>query len=672
MGALKRLITAPLRMSRKQAIILIVLLVIFAGALYLRLSVTLGYGLPLGRDGPYQLFHLGYLVDHWPSTHAGVGTTHMLFFHFAAGVHAILSAFGSSLMTSFDIATALASALVAPTTFLMMRRFTKNSVTALVAAFFSVFIPASLRMMGELQKNALGVALGPLFMLFLWRGLEGGKKLDLLIAGVVLGVVGLTHELVFGTLVIAYVSYLAFLLAYRRRIPWRELKAAIIIAIPVALICGYFYVGKLGTIGGMMGEGQAATLMVQGEQQLPEGQPMGPTIYNFYDEYIGQILLVFAAIGAGVAAYRRKPTDFFLLAWGMSALIMAQPWVVHDYQWRFALMLATPMALLAALGLVEGIGRLLWRAGKNIRALFSRRRLKKSREIFMWAGRVTFLCLLLFVVAYQAHVSHIYARTGAQLQPSITMEDYNALIKFQENFGSVYVFGGDADFYYWPDAVGLKGGIQGEGVMQHLSPILGSRQDAARLAVEWYREQKRVEEKIYALSGMRGREQALVLENEDLFVLVFSHSTLEVYALRENFRPPEDYLSSGPRSGILALAAAQPPPDNQQPPEGQGGLPPKPREEEPLTLKILLAPVYLIPGAARFVVGVPLTVLLWVFLSCLAWELVRRAGKSSERLRKVLVACVVVILVLAVVLVVGGYTPPMQPGPGMLSGPYLP
>ncbi|GAI02733.1 unnamed protein product, partial [marine sediment metagenome] len=34
-----------------------------------------------------------------------------------------------------------------------------------------------------------------------------------------LGVVGLTHELAFGTLLIAYVCYLAFLLAHRRRIP---------------------------------------------------------------------------------------------------------------------------------------------------------------------------------------------------------------------------------------------------------------------------------------------------------------------------------------------------------------------------------------------------------------------------------------------------------------------
>lgn len=663
-GVLKRLATAPLRMSRRQALVLIVLLAIFASALYLRLSVTLGHWLPLGRDGPYTFFHVGYLINHYPSLHTGVGATHQLFFHFAAAVHMVLSPFGTSLITSFNITTALASALVALTTFLMVRGLTKNSTTALVAAFFSAFVPANLRMLGELQKNAFGVALAPLPVLFLWRGLEGGRKLNFIIAGIALGVVGLTHELVFGTLVIAYVCYLAFLLAYRRRIPWRELKAAIIIAIPAALICGYFYLGSLETIEGMGGGGQAVTFRLGGAG--PEG-PL-PRLYN---DYIGQLLLVLAAIGAGVAVYRRKPAHFFLLAWGMSALIMAQSWVAYD-QWRFVIPLATPMVLLAAVGLVEGVGVLLWKAGKNLRVLLGKGHLRTHKVVTM-AGRAIFLCLLLFVVVQQVRACHTFVWEEGDirmLQPSITMEEYNALEEFHQQFGDVYVFGSGGKFIYWPDAVGLKGTIQGGEVINHLGMLggpSGEQLNASQLATEWYSGQQQVGENIYALVSTEEQGRIQILENEELFKLVFDRPSLRAYALSENFSPPEKSTPPGSEGGAYALAAEQSPPDNHQPPEGQqGGQQPQLQEEEPLVLKILLALVYLIPGAARFIVGIPLTVLLWVFLPCLVWETIRRITSSEnlEKLRKGVIVGGVVVLALAVASVVKGIEMPMGPGPG--------
>ena len=664
-NALKRLITVPLRMNRRQALTLIVLLAIFAGALYLRLSVTLGYELPLGRDGPYHFFHVEYLLEHWPVLHADVGATHQLFFHFAVAVHVILSPFGTSLTNSFNIVTALGSGLVVLTTFLMMRRLTKNIATALAASFFAAFIPASFRMMGELQKNAFGVTLAPLFVFFLWRGLESGKKLNLLVAGIALGVVGLTHELVFGTLVITYICYLAFLLAYRRRIPWCEIKAAVIIAVPVALICGAFYVGMLNTVGGMAGWGKAAVLMAQADSQQPlEGQPMVTSIYRFYDEYIGQLLLVFASIGAGVAAYRRKATDLLLLTWGMSALIMAQDWIVGDYQWRFAIMLATPVVLLAAVGLVEGVGALLLRAGKNFRALLGKGN-SEAHKIAVMVGRAVFLCLLLFIVVQQARVSYIYAWTGEQLQPTITMDEYNALQKFHQQVCDAYAFGSDERFIYWLDVVGLKGSIQGGDGITHLSYALrgspGGQSDAIWLATEWYREQQQLGENIYALAGMGASGGTQILENEQLFELIFNQSSLRAYALNKNFSPPENYHFSGYKEGDFALDAEHPPPGNQQPPPvgSPGGA--------PSVLKILLAPVYLFPGAARFVIGVPLTILLWVFPVCLMWEAIRKttSGEKLEKLRKCIIVGGVVVLTLAVLLLVRGFKMPMGPGPGL-------
>jgi predicted permease len=69
----------------------------------------------------------------------------------------------------------------------------------------------------------------------------------------------------------------------------------------------------------------------------------------------------------------------------------------------------------------------------------------------------------------------------------------------------------------------------------------------------------------------------------------------------------------------------------------------------------------MLPGGAKFVVGVPLTVLLWVFLPCAGFELIRKRVKSSEKLKKVLVACLVVILVLAIMLVAKAVAPPYPP-----------
>jgi hypothetical protein len=659
-------------MNRKAAVVLMVLLAIFAVGLVVRLSVTLGHWLPLGRDGPYQLFHTNYLIEHYPSDPYLSGTP-PVFFHFAAWNNAILSAFGASRITAFDVATALASGLVALTTFLMMRRMTKSRATALAAAFFSAFVPGSLRMMGELQKNSLAVSIAPLAILFFWRGLDSHKKLDLVLSGIMLGVVGLTHELVFGTLVIAYVSYLALLLGQRRRIPWRELKAMVIVAIAAGVLCGWFYYSKLSGLGGMTAGTTNASFVAQGGYQPPLQQ--GESIYRFYDEYVGRPLLALAVLGGGVAVYRRKAQDLFILAWGLSALVMAQPWVVQDYQWRLTLMLATAIVPLAAVGLVEGIGAALWKAGADIRGARGRNRGKEDDVTATWLKRGAFMCLALLVVASQAVVSNNYAWTCEQIQPAISMNQYNALENFRNQFGEVIAFGGDADSLYWIDAVGLKGSIQAGEVIKDLSELLMTSSGpggALALAVEWYDAQQEAGENIYALGG---GQKTQALENEEMFTLVFSHDNMRVYALNENFVPPENYRSSSqPETQVFSLSAEfappqppQPPQDNHQPPQQpqqpqQGQQSGQQSGGESIALKILMAPVYVLPSWASFVIGVPLTVLLWVFLPCLAWEGLRRvvSEEGMEKLRKAVLILGIIILVLVVVFLIGG-SGPTQP-----------
>ncbi len=405
------------------------------------------------------------------------------------------------------------------------------------------------------------------------------------------------------------------------------------------------------------------------EGAAPEGMR---SIYRFYDDYIGQTLFVLAAFGVGVAVYRRRPSDFFLLAWGMSSLAMAQPWVVQDYQWRFTLMLATPVVLLAAVGLVGGIAPLLWKAGENLRPSRGKARAAAANPLAM-AGRVAVILLLAFAVVQQVRASYDYTQTGEQQHPTITMEEYEALQDFHDQAGNAYVFG-TFDYVYWVDLAGFKGLIE-NGEVWSLNRLLrreaeSQLEQALSLASEWYNTQQEVGETIYAvIRATGGSGEVELMENGELFLLVYNSPYTRAYTLSENFQPSQS--PRGP-AALFAFSAAQPPLDNQKPTEGQqGGQGPEERAgtSSPV-VQVLLAPVYVLPGsAAKFLVGVPFTVLLWVLLPCLGWALVRRSVESSEKLRKVLVACLVVVLVLMVVLVVRGAVPMMQPGPGMPAQP---
>ncbi len=633
-------------MNRRAWIFLGILFAIIAGALVIRLSVTLGYGLPLGRDGPYHLYNVDYLIDHYPFLQV---SDPPVFFHFAAIFSAALTPLGVSLLTSFNITTAVASAIVVPTTFFMMRKLTKHTVVSLAAAFFAAFVPASFRIFGELQKNAFGVSLVPLAVLFFWKGTESRKKLDLAVAGIILGVVGLTHELAFGTLVIAYISYLSFLLAHGRRIPWQEIKCIAVVAIFAAMVCGYFYTAKISTIGDLAGSQSSFSL--QGEnQQAPQDQLQKDNqVYQYYAEYIGQPMLVLAIIGAGVGLHRRRKSDFFLLAWLISAFVMAQPWVIQGYQWRFVLMLATPVALFAAIGLIDGAGYFFRGISERIGSTFNE--FKKHAPT---VGRVALLILVFAVVVQQSNASNTYAWTGEMLQPTISMEEYNSLVDFQHQFGGVYVFRAGVKIY-WPDAVGLKADIAGGDTISNLSQKfeMQSQYSAAQIATEWYNVQQQLGENVYAVrSTMCQRGQ--ILDNSEFFTPVFSGTALKAYSLKENYSPSENYISQTSFSSDDGQVLFQ---------ETQTG------SDDPAALKVFFAPVYLLGGSARFI-GVPLTVLVWVFISCLAWEFIRKTSWGSEKFRKIFVFCLVGLLAFASFAFVGvsdgmaGQPSQNQPPPG--------
>lgn len=661
-----------MRMSRWQVLVLVAVLSIFVLALAVRLQVTFSYRLPLSRDGPYQLFNVQYLVAHWPSMRV---VDPPLFFHFVAGLHGLLSVGGASLITSFNIGTSLVSALVAITAFFLTRRLTKNTLTALVAAIFSVFVCASFRMFGELQKNALGVSLAPLSPLFFWKGMESGKKIYLVISGVFFGLTMLSHEIAGGTLGIAYLSYIALLIGYRERLPFAEIKAIVILLIPAALVGGWYFYGRIGGTTAIAASGSTAAVGSTGDNYL-----------GFYNDFIGPLMLILAAVGAGVAAYRRRAQDFFMLAWGMSALIVAQPWVEQGYQWRVVLQLATPAVILAAMGLVDGIGAAFKKLDERVSK--PRRSGGKSWKKIFTPFSIAFICILIGVVAYQVNSGYSYAWNGEQMQPSISPGEHKALVELHQQIGDAYVFD-EGRYIYWSDAVGFKGGIQAREMWDTLSSMLRHEQSSTQ-----------------------------ILENAQLFVLIFDRPALRSYALAENFTPPPGQPTSeslrlaskwysmqenigeniyaiaqrmqGPSGGPISpqpklfssLALAQPPPDNMSPPQDnkpmfpdQGG-----QKQGYLSLlasspaRILIFPIDLIDYAMsglpasvlKFAIGVPLTVMIWVLIPCLLWGLVCRIAKPGEKtkmkIKKALIMCVIMVLVLVVLFAVRGQE--LAPGSG--------
>lgn len=599
-------------------LVLSALLIVVGLALGLRLSVTLHHWLPLGRDGPYHYFLSNYLLEHYPqmATQEVPG-----FFHFAAFLMGLFSSFGVSRFTAFDIVTALASGLVSLTSYIMMKRLTGDQKTALLAAFFSAFLTGNLRLMGELQKNALGVTLAPLSIFFYWRALKTGKWVDGVLSGISLGVVGLTHQLVFGTLVIGYISYLALLLAYWRRIPWREIRVTLLTGVLAALLCGWLYYGSFGGAGGLSEDSSA-----------PPGES---NIYFYYSEFTGRLLLFFALVGIGVGVFRRRKSDLFLIAWWLSAFIMAQPWVSADYEWRFAIMLGVPTAFLASVGVVEGMGFFC-----SERGLLGSKLGRGTRGKLLRKG--IFAGLVAMILVFQGSAAYNYAWQGQMLHPLITLDEYYALKDFQENFGEVLVFGSGEDLgLYWPDAVGLRGVIQAGEIVQPLSSVLSSPDFSSEdLASEWYSRQQETGEPIYALVKVKDDR----LAGSPNFVRIFEAREIIVYSLSENFTPSSSFSSSKQLHG-------ETPPSSPESPPSEAG--------ESVIIRLVLFPVYLTEGGLRFLLGVPLTVFIWVLVCSMGGEAIRRLFPSS-RAKQIRFGAVVVFLFVGFLGIVG--LPNVQPG----------
>lgn len=176
-----------------------------------------------------------------------------------AGVNKVLLPFDVSQKVSLMVGGALLFSFGAVTLYILTKRLTKSRAAAIAAAFFLVFSNASIILVSMAHwKQSFAISIIPISVLFFWRGVETKRITNFILSGLFLGLVGLTHEIAFGSLVIMYLSYPVFLFGYRKQIPWREIKGCLIIFMLAAPLAGGFYLSKISMIANVGGGGTSS------------------------------------------------------------------------------------------------------------------------------------------------------------------------------------------------------------------------------------------------------------------------------------------------------------------------------------------------------------------------------------------------------------------------------
>lgn len=244
-------------------------------------------------------------------------------------------------------------------------------------------------------------------------------------------------------------------------------------------------------------------------------------------------------------------------------------------------MTGTPLAIFASIGLVEGIGALLKRSSGR---------------------RLALICLILMVFAYQAQSAYSYAM---QFRPTIRDHEYDALLELHGQLGDGACLISDIRRHYWIEAAGMRSLSRDErGLL-----VLRAPRDLIA-AVELHGLRQEVGRDIYVLTDRDPRVDPKKFESP-LFKLIFARPFMHVYALSENFHPPENLRPTPsrpelPRQDYSALLTSNP-------------------------FRIFIFPIDLancflsglLASAVKFALAVPLTVFLWVLIAGLFYEKIR-------------------------------------------------
>ncbi len=192
--------------------------------------------------------------------------------------------------------------------YVLGEKLTKDYRIGLLAAVLAAssvrFISRSAAFCSEL----MGHLLMPLIVLFLYKGMKEKRDMNLLISGLLLAGLVISHHLSSGIMIISLVSFTFLLLVFKRREGFSDIKKVLFV-LAIGLIISFPFWIKLAT-GGIMN-------IVVKEAYGREGFL---TIKNFYKNLgIPQFFLGFTAIV--YALYKRKTGHILLIAWAIPCIL---------------------------------------------------------------------------------------------------------------------------------------------------------------------------------------------------------------------------------------------------------------------------------------------------------------------------------------------------------------
>ncbi len=332
------------------------LALVLLGAVIVRASVLFGTSLMPGTNGAYYLVQVRAVIE---KGHLGEHDMPLIFW-LQAGLALLVKMVSHldlepAIMLASKLFDSIVPALAAVPAFLIAVRWpgSKHSIwTGIATCVLAVLSSGPLVMIGNFQKNALGMVLALWCACFLQQGLARRSWRSIAMAGMFLGLVGVTHIGAFGvTLVLVVLTAIVWTLLISRR------------RAHALLVIGGGVLGTAGLLGLLMLLGDSSRItklvsylkvplsmfsftnvadVVRGGQGLP-GTGNLPAVVFFG---------VLAACAVVVLIRQRRD----LLSWeralvpsaALLTLFLSSPFLDQDLLSRFSLMAFAPGVILLA------------------------------------------------------------------------------------------------------------------------------------------------------------------------------------------------------------------------------------------------------------------------------------------------------------------------------------
>ncbi|HML04672.1 MAG TPA: glycosyltransferase family 39 protein [Methanobacterium sp.] len=407
----------------KQKSWMIILIAIFIFSFILDLYVLTRYNLSYGRDGPfYDLQVLSILQTGFPASNDPPLVYYLL------TPFVMLS--GNSFI-GIKIGMALMGSLMAFPAYFLTEIFSEklkveSKIPALLSAFLITINPFYFSMIGDFMQNLVGVFFLLLLVYFAVKWFENTKEWKKYgILTVILIICSIFTHIYTGILaVVLFVSLLLFSMIFRTyktgKIPGRDLKivgivGVLIIGGLVALFALYpVAFSKFTTVLSFVNNSSSTTSNLIGG---PSTSPLIFLTVPFILGILATLNVLYKGLKEKIDAQNEginQKTLLVLVYLVMTVVIIAIstfPSIDSQYQSRFIMLAFVPIALMVPLGL------------KLIEKWISNR--YPSKKGLKW-GIVSIIAVLFMLSSFYSA-----SATFSSLQPSITIDQYNDLVKIK-------------------------------------------------------------------------------------------------------------------------------------------------------------------------------------------------------------------------------------------------